>query len=93
MNDDKACAADELLPCPFCGGKAAMCVLEDSPGDIISAWVNCSCGMETHERRTEAEAAEKWNTRSPPTEPPASFRRIYEEMQRGKVTAGDGAKS
>lgn len=53
-----------LKPCPFCGRKAALCILEDSPGELISAWVNCTCGIETRERRTEREAIELWNTRA-----------------------------
>lgn len=55
----------DLLPCPFCGAKAAMSVLEDDePGEIISAWVACSCGVELHEQRTEDDAAKCWNTRA-----------------------------
>jgi Lar family restriction alleviation protein len=56
--------SEELRPCPFCGGKGALCVLEGEPGEFIGAWVNCSCGAETREQRTEREAIIKWNTRS-----------------------------
>lgn len=53
-----------LLPCPFCGAKTAMSILEDEPGETISAWVACRCGVEIRERRTEEEAALHWNTRA-----------------------------
>lgn len=54
----------ELLPCPFCGSPAAFCCLEDEPGSPASFWVNCSCGVETPERRTEDEAVALWNRRT-----------------------------
>jgi Lar family restriction alleviation protein len=54
-----------LLPCPFCGSRVAMSILEDDePGEILSAWVECLCGVEMHESRTEAEAAMRWNVRA-----------------------------
>lgn len=53
-----------LLPCPFCGAKAAMSILEDEPGETISAWVSCECGVEICERPTEEEAISRWNTRA-----------------------------
>jgi hypothetical protein len=49
----------ELLGCPFCGAAGAICSWENLSG----FWVNCSCGVETPERRTEAEAIALWNTR------------------------------
>lgn len=55
-----------LLPCPFCGTKAALSVLEDEPGQTISAWVSCPCGVETRERPTEIEASLLWNRRASP---------------------------
>lgn len=53
----------KLEPCPFCGNPGAICCLEDEPGSPASFWVNCSCGIETRERRTEQEAIALWNTR------------------------------
>jgi Lar family restriction alleviation protein len=55
----------ELLTCPFCDSPAAICELEDEPGSPASFWVNCSCGIETPERRTEPEAIALWNRRAP----------------------------
>lgn len=55
---------DALKPCPFCGSPGAICCLEDEPGSPASFWVNCSCGIETRERRTEQEAVALWNTRA-----------------------------
>lgn len=54
----------ELLPCPFCGSPAAWRCLEDEPGSPASFWVNCSCGVQTPERRTEAEVLDLWNRRA-----------------------------
>lgn len=51
----------ELDPCPFCGGKAT---LTQTIGG--SFYVFCTdCGVEQgFSEPTEAEAIEKWNTRS-----------------------------
>lgn len=58
----------ELLSCPFCGRQPAICVLEDEPGGSpFGYWLNCLCGAQTQERRTEAEAVEAWNRRVLPT--------------------------
>lgn len=50
----------KLAACPFCGGQPASCLFEEGDG----FWFNCSCGVTTVERRTEAEAVEHWNTRA-----------------------------
>ena len=57
-------ATEELKPCPFCGKQGAICILEDEQGSPASFWVNCFCGVETPERRTEQEAVTLWNTRA-----------------------------
>ncbi len=63
-------ATEALKPCPFCGKPGAICVLEDEPGSSpASFWVNCFCGIETPERRTEQEAVELWNIRAPAQTP------------------------
>jgi Lar family restriction alleviation protein len=64
----------ELLGCPFCGRPGAICQLEDEPGSAASFWVNCSCGVETRERRTEQEAVALWNTRAPAQGEPVAWR-------------------
>jgi hypothetical protein len=53
----------EILPCPFCAKPGGLCELAEEPGSHLSFWVNCSCGVETPERRTKAEAIAVWNTR------------------------------
>lgn len=95
MNDAKARAL--LLPCPFCGASDAFAERDD----LTSAYVMCnSCSAhgpvacqnsDDEEVPGQAAAESAWNTRSP-SKPPASFRRIYDEMQRGKVSADDSAK-
>ena len=54
----------KLAECPFCGKPGAICCLEDEIDSPAGFWINCSCGVETVERRTEAEAVEHWNTRN-----------------------------
>lgn len=52
----------ELLPCPFCGGKATM-----HDNDIGDYYVECFvCGAETSDHRCEEpkHAAERWNRRT-----------------------------
>ena len=55
-------AMTELLPCPFCGGEAQV------RGSFMDGFrVEC-CGLcfaSTQRYRTEAEAIEAWNTRTP----------------------------
>jgi Lar family restriction alleviation protein len=57
-------AAPELLPCPFCGGKAAW-----SEGDQKTIYGNeqvycSSCYAMTPPEGSKAEAAEWWNSRT-----------------------------
>lgn len=57
----------ELLPCPFCGGEAQ--VFESGAWfvDHFMKYVRCtSCGLQTCDYKTEAEAVEAWNTRTKP---------------------------
>lgn len=83
----------KLADCPFCGGKAAMSILEDEPGEILGAWVACRCGVEIHKRRTEAEAAKAWNTRAIPA-PDARVREAAEYVLANfKKSEADGYRS
>lgn len=59
----------ELLPCPFCGGKAELHALHDIRTDEVDGWfVWCSkdnaCAIQpmTGDYNTEAEAIAAWNT-------------------------------
>jgi len=55
--------SNEILPCPFCGGKA---IAEDR-SDLHSAWLigcdRCDCVMDVY-YRTKEEAVEAWNRRA-----------------------------
>lgn len=54
----------ELLPCPFCGGKAFINTY-DYEGFGKTYYVFCTnCQVETFERNTEVEAVEAWNRRA-----------------------------
>lgn len=73
-------AMPELLPCPFCGGKAAVVpravniALQKDPSDPkFGVSIICAqCSSETANMVDEAHAAAKWNRRasSPAIEPP-----------------------
>ena len=57
--------SEELLPCPFCNGKAEIC----GSASGWSHWVECcginKCGCSISAYDTLGEAVEKWNTRTP----------------------------
>lgn len=51
-------AENELLPCPFCGGKA---IYHSS----IESWVECAdCGAQTGLDQGQIFCTEKWNRRA-----------------------------
>ncbi len=53
----------ELLPCPFCGGKAK--VKKHKLSTIVFT-VECKvCKCQTHVQFTEEEVIDIWNTRTP----------------------------
>jgi Lar family restriction alleviation protein len=52
----------ELLKCPFCGGEAEM--LNYSPTEWLVHCIECD-GMVEKWRKTEQEAIEQWNRRTP----------------------------
>ncbi len=60
---------DELKPCPFCGGKAISWTFTEC--GFARSSVHCDDCNIRYYRRTEAEAIEAWNTRTPPKEDPA----------------------
>lgn len=55
-------AAQELLPCPFCGGKA-----ENRGGNFhVGFWITCGkCCVSIDPGKTEAESIALWNRRAP----------------------------
>ncbi len=58
--DDK-----ELLPCPFCGGKAEIWKAHPE-NPKRNAWIACmgKCVVMTKEHETTEEAVKAWNTRT-----------------------------
>lgn len=65
----------ELLPCPFCGGKAHIKGMSVKTNKLFRKiattyyYVKCfTCGNNTEVKATEVEAVEKWNTRTPQKE-------------------------
>lgn len=58
-------SATELLPCPFCGGKAELWRAHPHPDR--AAWIACmgKCSvLVSKEHKTDAEAISAWNTRA-----------------------------
>lgn len=59
--------AVELLPCPFCGGKAD-CFYDKHPSEWFTKVYRCSCkvcGLNHPQwEREEKEAIDNWNTRN-----------------------------
>lgn len=57
--------ADDLLPCPFCGGRANV---YENQVDFVTKWSvgcgDCNCNMDVCED-TPADAGVEWNTRHP----------------------------
>lgn len=57
---------EELLPCPFCGGRTSLRVPGEHDG--FAAHVSCRCGAQLfgnkHHFGSESEAASAWNTRA-----------------------------
>lgn len=54
----------DLLPCPFCGGKAE---LHEDPFEEWTSYVQCgSCYLRTAEHFNSESAAKYWNTRPSP---------------------------
>lgn len=53
---------DELLPCPFCGGRATYERMGSARHSCIIECGHCGCSMETGEIWS---CGEQWNTRHP----------------------------
>ncbi|AZN71832.1 restriction alleviation protein, Lar family [Georhizobium profundi] len=50
--------ADELKPCPFCGGR------DMRVNRTTASWISCNdCGAETDSRANEGQARAAWNRR------------------------------
>lgn len=55
----------ELLPCPFCGCKEDLEII-DCPGGGVTCGVSCPCGAEILGMFRPDESINQWNTRTPP---------------------------
>jgi Lar family restriction alleviation protein len=81
MTEQCSPGSEELLPCPFCGGRANVYKNEV---DFITKWSvgcgDCNCNMDVCED-TPADAAVEWNTRAPAQSAPP------QEMQRKAAEA------
>lgn len=53
---------NELLPCPFCGGKAVYDRVGTHKVSCIILCIDCGCRLETGE---EWNSGRRWNTRRP----------------------------
>lgn len=54
----------ELLPCPFCGGKACLArYISDDGEEIAAECENIECLMSVHGALTPEEAVKRWNRR------------------------------
>jgi len=63
MNDTSR-LSQQLLPCPFCGGKAHL--FEDTLFQSPWVWVEClACAAQTGQNATPQAAIEAWNRRQP----------------------------
>jgi hypothetical protein len=72
-----------LLPCPFCGGKAAL-FRGDRGTHTYAGCTHLDCHVEGSEWPTSAEAAAAWNTRTAatPSAPPLGGRTVTMEVTR-----------
>lgn len=55
---------DELLPCPFCGGKAELHGINNSNPFIVYC-TNCGVEMGNEKDFLTYQAIDAWNTRTP----------------------------
>ena len=58
----------ELKPCPFCGTKDTVIVLENNSEDgryvtVICNWLKGGCGADGGQRLTKKDAVDAWNKR------------------------------
>ena len=58
--------SNELLPCPFCGGKAEILTAESMHGGYLFGIMCNDCCSRGDVYDTEAEAIDAWNTRVKP---------------------------
>lgn len=62
MASEEARKAEQLLPCPFCGGEASGEFFSQNAWSIFCDKCHASAAM----CETKAEAIAAWNTRTPP---------------------------
>lgn len=71
----------DLLPCPFCGGKADF-------SETNAWWVRCNeCNAETEADMSPEAAAEIWNRRTPPPQTHVDGWNAHEEFKRSALAA------
>ena len=57
--------AEELKPCPFCGGEAEIVEVRDNPPETIAIQCKSGCGVSVHHKwMEESVLVERWNTRA-----------------------------
>ena len=57
--------AEDLKPCPFCGGEAEIVEVMDNPPETIAIQCKSGCGVSAHHKwMDESVLIKRWNTRA-----------------------------